>query len=79
MFEHLHCQPRESHGVDFSRVRSWVLNGWSQFYRQTLLFGSFPTAETNALFSKYCYSIHNLFKDEGLEEGERGERDAVLK
>ena len=51
-----------------------MLNGWSQFYRQTLLFGSFPTAEANALFSKYCYSIHNLFKDEkGRREGREGE------
>ena len=50
-----------------------MLNGWSQFYRQTLLFGSFPTAETNALFSKYCYSIHNLFKDEGGGEERRWE------
>ena len=50
-----------------------MLNGWSQFYRQTLLFGSFPTAEANALFSKYCYSIHNLFKDEkGRREGREG-------
>ncbi|PFX26374.1 Digestive organ expansion factor [Stylophora pistillata] len=29
IFEHLHQQPKESHDVDFSRVRMWCLNGWS--------------------------------------------------
>ena len=57
-------------------MRSWVLNGWSQFYRQTLLFGSFPTAETNALLSKYCCSIH-VFKDEGEERGRVEKEEGV--
>ena len=28
VFEHLHLQPKDSHDVDFSRVRMWCLNGW---------------------------------------------------
>lgn len=28
VFEHLHQQPKDSHDVDFSRVRMWCLNGW---------------------------------------------------
>ena len=70
VFDHLNQQPHEPHGVDFSRVRHWVLNGWSKFYRQTLLFGSFPTAEVNSLLNKYCYSIQTTFvggKDVSLD------------
>ncbi|KAK7503494.1 hypothetical protein BaRGS_00005415 [Batillaria attramentaria] len=40
LFDHLHLQPRQGHGVDFSRVRMWTLNGWSKHYRQTLIFSS---------------------------------------
>jgi U3 small nucleolar RNA-associated protein 25 len=28
VLNHIHLQPKESHNVDFSRVRMWVLNGW---------------------------------------------------
>ncbi|KAL9954193.1 hypothetical protein ACROYT_G041696 [Oculina patagonica] len=40
IFEHFHRQPKDSHDVDFSRVRMWCLNGWSKYYRQTLIFSS---------------------------------------
>ena len=49
LLEHLHLQPRDSHGVDFSRVRYWTLNGWQRLYRQTLVFSALPTPEINAL------------------------------
>lgn len=57
IFEHMHVQPRESHDVDFSRVRMWCINGHSKYYRQTLLFSSFPAAELNSLFNGNCFSI----------------------
>ena len=28
LFKHLHLQPHQSHGVDISRLRPWVPNGW---------------------------------------------------
>ena len=28
LLNHLHLQPKDSHGVNFSRVRMWTLNGW---------------------------------------------------
>ncbi len=57
LFEHTHLQPKESHGVDFSRVRMWALNGLNKYYRQTLLFSDFQTPEINALFGTHCKSI----------------------
>ncbi|XP_067681153.1 U3 small nucleolar RNA-associated protein 25 homolog isoform X2 [Haliotis asinina] len=56
LFKHLHLQPKESHGVDFSRVRMWTLNGWSHLYRQSLIFSAVPTPEVNAVFNKYCHN-----------------------
>ncbi|XP_041353116.1 digestive organ expansion factor homolog [Gigantopelta aegis] len=55
-FNHLHLQPKESHGVDFSRVRMWTLNGWSRFYRQTISLSSVFCPEINAVFNKHCYN-----------------------
>ena len=36
IMEQLHQQPRESHGVDYGRIRLWCLDGNSKFYRQTV-------------------------------------------
>ncbi|XP_033647113.1 digestive organ expansion factor homolog isoform X2 [Asterias rubens] len=54
LMEYLHLQPRDSHGVDFSRLREWTLNGWSKYYRQTLILSSVTTPEINSLFNKHC-------------------------
>lgn len=51
---HMHLQPQESHGVDFSRVRMWTLNGWSKFYRQTIVYSGLTSPEINAVFNKSC-------------------------
>ncbi|XP_046351320.2 U3 small nucleolar RNA-associated protein 25 homolog isoform X2 [Haliotis rufescens] len=56
LFKHLHLQPKESHDVDFSRVRMWTLSGWSHLYRQSLIFSAAPTPEINAVFNKYCHN-----------------------
>lgn len=54
MFDHLHLQPQSRQNTDFSRVRSWCLNGWSKFYRQTLLFSSYDLPEFRSLFNNRC-------------------------
>jgi len=56
VLDHLHLQPQEAHGTNFGRVRSWALNGWSQYYRQTLLFSSVMLPELNALMSRKCHN-----------------------
>lgn len=51
VLDHLHLQPQSARNSDFSRVRSWCLNGWSRFYRQTLLFTSHELPEFRSLFN----------------------------
>lgn len=31
--DHFHLQPQKTRDTDFSRVRSWAINGWSKYYR----------------------------------------------
>lgn len=54
MFDHLHVQPKHAHGTDFSRVRTWSLNGWARYYRQSLFFSSVSFADLNAVFNRRC-------------------------
>lgn len=54
VLDHLHLQPQSARNTDFSRVRAWCLNGWSRFYRQTMLFSSHELAEFRSLFNSRC-------------------------
>lgn len=54
VLDHLHLQPQSVRNTDFSRVRPWCLNGWTRFYRQTLLFASHELAEFRSLFNTRC-------------------------
>lgn len=54
LLNHIHLQPKSSHDADFSRLRSWCANGWTKYYRQTLIFSSLQFPEINAIFNKHC-------------------------
>lgn len=50
---HLHRRPRADHGVDYSRVRLWVLELWTKHYCQLLLFTATSTSLVSALFHQH--------------------------
>ncbi|XP_049877769.1 U3 small nucleolar RNA-associated protein 25 homolog [Pectinophora gossypiella] len=56
VLDHFHLQPKKTHGTDISRVRSWAVNGWSKYYRQTLVFSSVLLPEIKAILNKKCHN-----------------------
>lgn len=62
VLDHLHLQPKDSHGTDFARVRSWCVNGWSKYYRQTLIFSAIQLPEIYGIFNKKCSNYAGKLK-----------------
>jgi len=58
----MHTQPKDSHGVDYSRVRLWSLDGHSKFYRQTLLLSGVPAPEISSIWNKSCMNYMGKVK-----------------
>ena len=50
IFDHLNLQPKEAHGCDFSRVKSWYLDGHAKYLRQTILLSAFNFPLLNKLY-----------------------------
>lgn len=62
ILDHLNALPKESHGCDFSRVRSWYLDDKAKHLRQTILLSSFLTPEINRLVTKHSHNIAGRVK-----------------
>ena len=62
ILDHLHLQPKKAHGTDFGRVRSWCVNGWSKYYRQTLIFSGIQLPEIHGIFNKRCFNYAGKIK-----------------
>ncbi|XP_050080847.1 U3 small nucleolar RNA-associated protein 25 homolog [Anopheles maculipalpis] len=56
IMDHLHHQPKSTEYTEFSRVREWCLNGWSKFYRQTVLLSAFELPEFRWLYNKHFHN-----------------------
>lgn len=56
LLAHLNLSPKEPHGVDFSRVRLWSLQGWGRLFRQTVVLSSVSLAPINALLARHAHN-----------------------
>ena len=69
IFEHLNLQPKEAHGCDFSRVRTWYLDGNAKYLRQTILLSAFNFPSLNRLFTHELLNVEGKVKYSQVEEG----------
>ncbi|BFZ61720.1 rRNA-binding ribosome biosynthesis protein utp25 [Saitoella coloradoensis] len=69
LFAHMNLIPKDPHGCDFSRVRSWYLDDRARFMRQTLVFTQYNTPELNALFNKDMRNLSGKVKTRHPCEG----------
>lgn len=69
IFEHLNLQPKEAHGCDFSRVRTWYLDGNAKYLRQTILLSAFNFPSLNRLFTHQLLNVEGKVKYSQAEEG----------
>lgn len=62
ILDYLHLQPEKSHDIDYSRLRSWCVNGWNKYYRQTLIFSSIELPHVNTLLIRKCFNYAGKVK-----------------
>lgn len=53
IMKNLHLKPKDSHGVDFSRVKLWILELWNRFYYQLLVFTSVSSSLITGFFNRH--------------------------
>ena len=69
IFEHLSLLPTSPRQTDITRIRPWFLEGWAQYFRQTVLVSEFASADMNALFNRNCHNISGKIRVSAVTEG----------
>lgn len=64
IFKHLNIPPKDSHNVNFSRVRHISLDSFNKFYRQTIAMSSTNLPQISSLFSRFCFNHQGLLTAE---------------
>ncbi|KAF2004874.1 U3 small nucleolar RNA-associated protein 25 [Amniculicola lignicola CBS 123094] len=62
VFEHVNLQPKEAHGCDFSRVRTWYLDGHAAHMRQMIVLSAYLMPTFNTLWNKHMQGIAGRMK-----------------
>lgn len=69
IFSQLNLLPKEPHGCDFSRVRSWYLDGRAKYLRQTIILSDYLSPEINSLVSKHLHNVAGITKYKSIYPG----------
>lgn len=62
VLDYMHLQPKKFLDINYSRLRSWCVNGWTKYYRQTLIFSSVEQPQINTLAIKHCFNYAGKVK-----------------
>ncbi|KYM96464.1 PREDICTED: digestive organ expansion factor homolog [Cyphomyrmex costatus] len=62
VLDYMHLTLKKSHDIDYPRIRSWCGNGWTKYYRQTLIFSSIETPYINTMLIKKCFNYAGQVK-----------------
>ncbi|KAI0090475.1 digestive organ expansion factor [Irpex rosettiformis] len=64
VLSHLNKLPKESHDVDFSRIKPWYLDGHAAYLRQSILLSAYETPEIRSLFNRSLLNVAGKIRSE---------------
>lgn len=62
VFSHLNLLPKDSHGCDFARARTWYLDGKAKYLRQSIILSDYLTPSISSLASTHLQNVAGRVK-----------------